>query len=179
MKDLTGFREAPPKGENLSGLNPIFWRKPMTVSKQTIEEFVSQPSLAVVGVSRSGQKFGNLAYRELKRRGARLFPIHPVAETVEGDRAYPSLKSFPEAVGGVLIVVPAEQTEKVLHEAAEAGIRRVWIQQGAESDAAIRFCEENGITAIHGQCIMMFMKNPDWYHKIHRWVNGMAGQMPQ
>jgi hypothetical protein len=151
----------------------------MTVSKQTVEEFISQPTLAVVGVSRNGQKFCNMAYRELQKRGYKLYPINPVAETVEGVKAYPSLKGLPEAVGGALIMVQPDQTEKVVREAAEAGIRRVWIQQGAESEAAIRFCEENGITAVHGQCIMMFMKDPDWYHNIHRWVNGLTGQMPQ
>lgn len=150
----------------------------MSVSKQTVEEFIAQPVLAVVGVSRNGQKFGNLAYRELKQRGYKLYPIHPVAETIEGDKAYASLKRLPEAVGGALIVLPAEQTEKVVQEAAEAGIHKVWIQQGAESEAAIRFCEENGIAAVHGHCIMMFMKNAAWYHGIHRWVLGVTGQLP-
>jgi predicted CoA-binding protein len=150
----------------------------MPVSKQLIDEFVSQPALAVVGVSRNEQKFCNMAYRELKKRGYRLYPINPVAETVEGEKAYPSLKSLPEAVGAALIMVQPDQTEKVVREAAEAGIRRVWIQQGAESDAALRFCEENGISVVHGQCIMMFMKNPEWYHGIHRWVLGVSGQLP-
>jgi uncharacterized protein len=151
----------------------------MTVSKQTVEEFISQPTLAVVGVSRNEQKFCNMAYRELQQRGYKLYPINPAAETVEGVKAYPSLKNLPEAVGGALIMVQPEQTEKVVRDAAEAGIRRVWIQQGAESDAALRFCEENGITVVHGQCIMMFMKNSAWYHGIHRWVLGVSGQMPQ
>jgi predicted CoA-binding protein len=100
-------------------------------SKTVVEDFVSQKTLAVVGVSSGGQKFGNMAYRELKAGGRKLYSIHPTAEKLEGDRAYPDFKSLPEKVGGVLIVVPPAQTEKVVRLAAEAGIPRVWMQQGA------------------------------------------------
>jgi predicted CoA-binding protein len=125
-------------------------------SKATVEEFISQKSLAVVGVSRGGQKFGNSVYRELKTKGYKVYAIHPEAETLEGDRAYKDLASLPEKVGGVVIVVPPAQTEKVVREAAAAGITRVWMQQGAESKAAIQFCNENGISEVHGECIMMY-----------------------
>ena len=125
-------------------------------SKAVVEEFLSQKSLAVVGVSRSGNKFGNTAYRELKAKGYQVYPVHPEAETLEGDRAYKDLASLPEKVGGVVVVVPPVQTEKVVREAAQAGIRRIWMQQGSESPAAIQFCQENGLSEIHGECIMMF-----------------------
>ena len=55
-------------------------------SRAAVIDFLSQRSLAVVGVSRSGNKFGNAAYRELKAKGYRLVPVHPQAETLEGDR---------------------------------------------------------------------------------------------
>ena len=147
-------------------------------SKTAVDDFISQKALAVIGVSRGGQKFGNIAYRELKDKGYKLYPIHPTAETLEGDRAYPDFKSLPEKVGGVLIVVPPAQTEKVVREAVSAGITRVWMQQGAESEAAIRFCQENGIAEVHGECIMMFA-GKNFFHKPHRWVWGLLGKLPK
>jgi len=87
-------------------------------NKAVVDDFISQKVLAVIGVSRRRQKFGNMAYRERKAKGYKLYPIHPTTEKLEGDRAFPDFKSLPEKVGGVLIVVPPAQTEKVVREAA-------------------------------------------------------------
>jgi predicted CoA-binding protein len=148
-------------------------------SKAAVADFVSQRRLAVVGVSRKKMKFGNLAFRELKRKGYKLFPVHPHAGQLEGERCYPSLAALPEPVEGVLVIVPPAQAEQVVREAAAAGIRRVWLQQGAGSSAAIRFCEENGISVVHGECILMFAEPAAWYHRAHRWVWGLLGKLPR
>ncbi len=78
-----------------------------------------------------------------------------------------------------MLVVPPAETEKVVHEAAEVGIRRVWMQQGAESGVAIRFCEEHGIDVVHGECILMFAEPAEFYHRMHRWVWGLLGKLPE
>ena len=148
-------------------------------TKASVADFTAQKKLAVVGISRKGRKFGNMAFKELKKQGYQLFPINPNAETIQGERCYPSLGALPEPVDGVLVVVPPAETEKVVREAAAAGIKRVWMQQGAESPEAIRFCQENGIEAIHGECILMFTAPSAFFHRAHRWVWGVFGKLPQ
>jgi predicted CoA-binding protein len=147
-------------------------------TKAAVADFTGQEKLAVVGVSRKGRGFGNMAFKELKQKGYRLFPVNPHAETLEGERCFPSLSALPEPVDAVLIVVPPPETEKVVREAAAAGIRRVWMQQGAESPEAIRFCQENGIEVIHGECILMFTEHAAFYHRAHRWMWGLLGKLP-
>ncbi len=144
--------------------------------KAAIDDFLSQGALAVVGVSRSGKKFGNAASRELRTKGYRVIPVHPEAESIVGERCYPSLKELPEPVGGLLVVVPPAQTEQVVREAAEAGIRRVWLQQGAESAAAIKYCRDQGMSVVHGECILMFAA-PTGGHKLHRWLWKLLGKL--
>ena len=148
-------------------------------SKAAVDDFVAQRTLAVVGVSRSGKKFGNTIYRELKAKGYRLFAVHPRAAQVEGDRAYPSLKALPEAVGGVIVCVPPAQAAQVVRDAAAAGIRRVWLQQGAESEEAVRFCREQGLGIVAGECIMMFTEPAAFYHRMHRWFKKLGGKLPR
>lgn len=148
-------------------------------SKAAVEGFLAQSDLAVVGVSRSGKKFGNMAYRELKAKGYHLFPIHPEANELEGDPCYATFDNLPTSVGGVLIIVPPEQTEQVVREAAKANIKRVWMQQGAESEEAISFCRENGIDAVQGECILMFAEPLKFYHRPHRWVWKLFGKLPK
>jgi predicted CoA-binding protein len=148
-------------------------------TKAAVSDFLAQRMLAVVGASRTGTKFGNTAYKELKAKGYKVIPVNPQAEIIDGDPCYPSLSALPEAVDGVLIVVPPSETEKVVRDAAEAGIRRVWMQQGAESQAAIRFCEERGISVVHGECILMFADPTAVHHRLHRWAWGILGKLPQ
>ena len=148
-------------------------------TRAAVDDFLARRKLAVVGVSRDEKKFGHRVYRELKAKGYRLFPVNPNAQAIGGERCYPSLRALPEPVDGVLIVVPPAETERVVRDAAEVGIRRVWMQQGAESEAAIRFCEEHGISAVYGECVLMFAEPTAFYHRMHRWVWGLLGRLPR
>jgi len=148
-------------------------------TRAVVDEFLSQKTLALVGASRGGRKFGNAALRGLLANGYRVIPVHPEAAAIEGIPCAPSLATLPERVGGVVAVVPPAQTEKVVRDAREAGIRRVWMQQGAESPAALRYCEENGLTAIHGQCVLMFLGRGSWIHSFHRRLLGLFGRLPR
>jgi len=147
-------------------------------AKAAVDDFLSVHTWAVVGASRDPKKFGSAAYRELKKT-YRLIPVNPKAEAVEGDRCYPNLGALPEPVDGVLILVPPSQTEQVVRDANAAGIRRVWMQQQTESEAAIRYCQENGISVVHGECILMHAEKTAFYHKMHRWVRGVTGKLPK
>ncbi len=148
-------------------------------TKAMIDDFLAQRTLAIVGVSRKTEKFGCTVYRELKAKGYKVFPVNPHAEEVLGDRCYPNLGALPEPVGGVVIVVPPAETERVVQDAAAAQIRRVWMQQGAESEAALRFCKDNGMSVVSGECIMMFAQPVGFGHGLHRWVWGLLGKLPQ
>jgi uncharacterized protein len=146
-------------------------------SKRLIDDFLAQPALAVVGVSRSGKGFGTVAARELRQKGYRVYPVNSQADVVDGDRCYRSLADIQEPIGGVLVVVPPEQGIEVVRQAAAAGIRRIWLQQGAESAPLLQACEELGLQAVAGECILMYAK-PTGIHKAHRWVWNVLGKIP-
>jgi predicted CoA-binding protein len=67
----------------------------------------------------------------------------------------------------------------VLAPAADAGIKKLWLQQGAESDEAIRICGEHGIDVLHGECILMFAEPTALIHRLHRWINGALRKLPE
>jgi predicted CoA-binding protein len=146
-------------------------------TQASVEGFLAEKTLAIAGVKRNGSGFGNSVLKDLTGKGYEVLPVHPNADEVSGVRCYPSLAELPKTVGGVVLVVPPPQTEKLVREAKDAGIARIWMQQGAESTEAIRLCEENGIDVVHGECIMMFAQ-PTGIHKFHRWINGVFGKLP-
>jgi predicted CoA-binding protein len=149
------------------------------VTKKIIDDFLSHQKLAVVGVSRKRGKFGNAVHSDLTKKGYQVYPVNPHLEIFEGQPCYPSLTALPETISGVVVVVPPAQTEKVVHNAAEAGIRRIWMQLGAESPSAISFCEENGISVVHGECILMHAEPVKSIHGIHRWLWKLLGKLPK
>ena len=148
-------------------------------SLSEVKDFVSQKTLAMVGLSRSETAFSANIYKELTAKGYRLLPVNPNASDIRGASCYPNLASLPEKVGGVLIVTPPAQTEAVVREAADQGMTRVWIQQGAQSPAAEKLCQERGLSAVSRKCIMMFAEPVNSIHGMHRWVAKVFGQLPR
>jgi uncharacterized protein len=146
-------------------------------SMATIHKFLSTPAMALAGMSRSGKKFGNLAYRELVSKGYRVYPIHPDAMAINGVKCYSDYSDLPEPVDTVLIVVPPAQAIVAIRKAVAAGIHSVWLQQGSESAEVLKECRDLGVDAISGECILMFAQ-PTGVHKAHHWLWGVLGKLP-
>jgi len=147
-------------------------------SRAAVEQFLVQKHLALVGASRKGKKFGNAVVKELSRKGYRFSLVHPEADEIDGLQCVPSIDALPADVGGLVLVVPADQTNNLVIEAADAGIRNIWMQQGSESIEAIEFCAEKEINTVHGECILMFA-DPKGIHKFHHWLWGLFGKLPK
>jgi predicted CoA-binding protein len=109
---------------------------------------------AVVGASRDPSRWGHRIFAELVRGGYTVYPVNPSADEVLGRRAYPSLRDLPETPEVVEFVTPPAVTERVLEDCAALGIGLVWLQPGAGSEAAARYCREHGIAAIDSACLM-------------------------
>ena len=144
----------------------------------SIEQFLSARALAVAGASRQGRKFGNVVRRELARKGWQVLLVHPEAAAIDGCPCVARVADLPRDVGGLVVSVPPAQAEALVREAAAAGIRRVWLQRGSESAAALAVGREAGVDVIHGQCILMYA-NPGGIHRVHRWLVQMAGKLPK
>ncbi|MGH9323527.1 MAG: CoA-binding protein [Vicinamibacteria bacterium] len=114
-----------------------------------------QTTVAVVGATDNHAKYGYVIYRDLKRKGYRVFPVNPHRSEVDGDRAYPRLRDLPEKATIVNLVVPPETTLSVLKECLELGLRNVWLQPGAESPETLSFLQENGLNYLANACIMI------------------------
>jgi predicted CoA-binding protein len=142
-----------------------------------IDDFIASKTLAVVGVSRSGRKFGNTILTTLKAKGYRVVPVNRSTGTIAGEQCYPDLRSIPTPVDGVITVVPPAETVQVVRDAIAAGIRRVWMQQGSESEEAVQLCRENGILPIRGGCVLMYAAPVEGFHGFHRWLWRLFGRL--
>jgi predicted CoA-binding protein len=120
-----------------------------------IKEFMAQKKFAVVGATDNPEKYGHQVLVNLKNRDYEVYPVNPRLETVEGMKCYATLSDLPAKVDVVDFVVPPAATESILKECLKLGLTRIWLQPGSESEAAIRFCEDNNLKVVHDVCVMM------------------------
>lgn len=115
-------------------------------------------TIAVVGATDDPFKFGGKIYRDLKRKGYRVFPVNPTRQTVDGDPAYATLADLPDAPDIIDVVVPAEVGISIAEQANDLGYRRIWYQPGSESSTIIDYLEKNEFDYLAGPCIMVHSK---------------------
>jgi len=120
-----------------------------------IKDFLSRKVYAIQGSFRDKSKYAYQILCKLKDKGYKIYPVNPAVKEVEGLRCYRSVKDIPEIIDVVNIVTPPKVTEKIVRECKAKGIKRVWIQPGAESEDAIKFCKDNDIDVICGLCVMV------------------------
>jgi len=123
-----------------------------------IQEFLASPVFAVVGASTNREKYGNKVLRSYLQRGRAVHCVHPSETAIEGVPCVRSIGDLPDGVEALSIITPPPITERIVREAADKGIRRLWMQPGAESPAALKLCEELGLAVIAGgPCVLVLL----------------------
>lgn len=120
-----------------------------------IKEFLAQRNIAVAGSFRSKEKVAYKILLQLKGKGYNVFPVNPSLTEVEGLKCYCAVSDISFVVDAVDIVTPPEATEKIVEDCKKKNIKYVWMQPGAESEKAIKFCNDNNIKVIHNACLMV------------------------
>lgn len=140
-----------------------------------IDDFISLKRIAVVGMSRSGKKYGNYATKELVSKGYEIYPVHPEAQEIDGLKCYPSLASLNGKVDGLWISIPPQKVNAVLEEAAEIGLKNIWLQQGAWSKDVQQTIDRLNLPVVSKKCILMYAQPVKSMHKFHRTIKNVFG----
>ena len=123
---------------------------------RAIQDFLAGEVYAVAGASNDRSKYGNKVLRCYLQNGRTAIPVNPYATEVEGQFCVPNLGALTREVHGLSIITPPAVTEQLVADAARAGIRRIWMQPGSESAAAIEAAHEAGIELIAGgPCLLV------------------------
>lgn len=126
------------------------------MNDDAIERFLAGDGFAVVGASTDRGKFGNRVLRCYLRHGRRAHPVHPSEREIEGLPVAPDLTSLAEPVHGVSVITPPHVTEGIIDEAIALGLQHIWMQPGAEHDAAMDRARAAGLNVIgHGPCLLV------------------------
>jgi predicted CoA-binding protein len=109
----------------------------------------------VVGLGDSPHRDAYRVAALLQSKGKRVVPVHPRAETVHGERGYPTVQAAAAAVGTpdvVDVFVRSSVAGSVADAAIAAGARTVWFQLGVVDDAAAHRVEAAGLRMVMDRC---------------------------
>jgi uncharacterized protein len=149
--------------------------------QKRVEDFLAQKRIAVCGLSRTKDSGAGAIYLKMRKLGYQVFPVHPTAEALYGDKCYPNLSAIPGGVDAVFIMNSPDVAETLVDEAAELGIQRVWMHNNtfmpsSVSEEAVTHGKESHMSVISVGCPMMFLQ-PDIFHRCMCWMIRAKGQM--
>ena len=122
------------------------------MARTSDEILASAKTIAVVGASRDPSKAGGSVPEGLQRRGFRIIPINPYADTLFGERVYRSLLEVPEKVDIVDVFRPSADAPEIARQAAAIGARALWLQLDIRSDEARRIATDAGMDYVEDEC---------------------------
>lgn len=107
---------------------------------------------AIVGLSSNEGRAAYGVADVLQRYGKRIVPVHPKAETVHGEKGYPSLDAIPFDVDVVDVFVNSDLAGPVADEAAAVGAKAVWFQLGIVDEGAYGRTRAVGLDMVMDRC---------------------------
>jgi uncharacterized protein len=162
------------RGGNMRGQN---------LSLDTVENFLAQKRIAMVGISREPGSISNLLFAEMNRRGYDMVPVNPNTPEIVGRRCFARVQDIQPPVDAALLMTRPEVTQTIVQDCAQAGIRRIWMYRGggkgAVSAPAMQFCKERGIDVVPGECPFMFWPDAGPVHRLHGFIRKVTGHYPQ
>ncbi|MER7394065.1 CoA-binding protein [Streptomyces sp. NPDC000151] len=107
---------------------------------------------AIVGLSSNQRRAAYGVADVLQRFGKRIVPVHPKAETVHGERGYPSLDAIPFEIDVVDTFVNSALAGQVADQAVAIGAKAVWFQLGVIDEAAYERTRAAGLDMVMDRC---------------------------
>ena len=149
------------------------------ITKEQIDEFYSQPLIAVIGVSRNKKKFGYMVFNELKTKGYKVVPVNGNTDTIDDLVCYRSVDALPAEVKAAVVLTRKKETFGVVERLINKGIKQIWIQRGSGTHNSVEYARKHYVNIIHGKCIFMFSEPVEGIHKFHRALLKLFGRIPK
>ncbi|MGO4110202.1 CoA-binding protein [Paenibacillus sp. YAF4_2] len=123
-------------------------------TRDEIKEILqASTNIAVVGLSDKPDRVSYMVSEAMQKKGYRIIPVNPAAETILGEKCYASLKDIPEPVDIVNVFRRPEHTPPIAEEAVAIGARTLWLQLGIANDDAAKIASDGGLQVIMDRCI--------------------------
>jgi predicted CoA-binding protein len=121
-----------------------------------IRDFLAGSPHAVAGASADRAKYGNKVLRCYLQHRMPVFVVHPSEAEIERQRCFKTLGELPATPHGLSVITPPPVSLRLVDAAAAAGIRRLWLQPGAEDRRVLERAAALGLDVIAGgPCLLV------------------------
>lgn len=152
-------------------------------SLAAIHEFLANPRLAIIGVSRNPNSYSQAVWNAFLQQEFRALPVNPNADEIDGTPCFSSILDIKPSPAAAIILVDEEQVAEVTRDCLRAGVHHLWFRHkeapGSETTraaAAARVCDAN---VISGECPLMFLPGTGWIHSAHGLLAQLLGTYPE
>lgn len=129
---------------------------PKNPGDDALYQLLSQSStIAVVGLSPKPHRDSHRVAKYLQEKGYKIIPVHPGAQEVLGEKAYPQLSLVPGRVDIVNVFRKSSEIPPVMEAAITKKPRAVWLQLGIENQEAEAMAVKNDIMVVKDLCLMV------------------------
>ncbi len=141
----------------------------MSIAPYTLEEILQPRSVAILGASRSPQKWGNVAAKQLIAGGfsGNIYLINPSVPEILGRPTYPNILDIPEPIDLAVIATAFPYVEKSVEDCITKGVKGIVLitagfsETGPEGRALeqqlVARCRTHGIRMIGSNCMGLYV----------------------
>jgi hypothetical protein len=117
-------------------------------------------TVAIIGASADRAKYGNKAVRAFVQQGYAVYPVNPKEATIEGLRAFPSIRDAPGRPQMISVYLPPPVLLGILPDIAAKGCDELWLNPGTESDEVLAEAQRLGLKVVQACSIVGVGREP-------------------
>lgn len=134
---------------------------------ETIREMLeNSKTIAVIGLSDKPGRASLGVSKFMQQQGYRIIPVNPLARSVLGEQAYPTLDAAYQDFDGEIDLVNVFRATTYVPEIVKDVIRlkipRLWLQEGVCHEAAAATAEAAGVKVVMDHCILKERMAAGW-----------------
>ncbi len=134
---------------------------------ETIREMLeNSKTIAVIGLSDKPGRASLGVSKFMQQQGYRIIPVNPLARSVLGEQAYPTLDAAYQDLDGEIDLVNVFRAPAYVPEIVKDVIRlkipRLWLQEGVCHEAAAATAEAAGVKVVMDHCILKERMAAGW-----------------
>lgn len=134
--------------------------------------------VAFYGLKRNGKGFARDVLNGLREAypQKQFTIVHPMASELQEHSVSTSAAAIEPSPDYAIVVLKAADAKRAIDDAYQAGIARIWLAIGCDSQDNLSYARELGMDAIGG-CPLLFAPGQGFPHNFHRWLAKLFGKL--
>lgn len=125
-------------------------------SDEVIDILGKIKTIAVMGLSPDASKPSYFVPEYMQSQGYKIYPVHPKADEILGEKVYRSLSEIPGNVDCVNIFRKPAAVAAIVDEAlTRDDVKVIWMQSGIIDNEAAQKAADAGLDVIQSKCLMV------------------------